>query len=134
MNVRYILRLLSIGCILPGLFHIGFGVSGDWLIGLSPTGPIDPSLDSQNRFYGGIFVAYGLALWVAAADPPRYAPIIRALLGMMFLAGLARGFSAAAFGWPTPEVILLWATELLVPAALCVLLNRSLRDVPSDPI
>jgi Domain of unknown function (DUF4345) len=119
------LRILALACIAPGLFHVVFGVGGDWLIGVDPTSPINPSLDSQNRFYGAAFTAYGFLLWLCAGDLPRYRPVLYVLLAVMFAGGCSRGLAAVAHGWPSWQVMGLWASEVLVPPVIWLWAKRS---------
>ena len=123
--MRLVLRILGITCIAPGLFHVAFGVSGDWFIGLVPASPVDPSLDSQNRFYGAAFALYGVLLWMCAGDLERFRPVLNALLAMMFLAGCARGLAVLAQSWPSWQVMGLWASEVIVPPLVWLWLRRS---------
>ena len=102
------LRILALACIAPGFFHVIFGVSGDWLIGLVPASPIDPSLDSQNRYYGAAFSLYGVLLWMCAGDLTRYRPMLTAALAVMFASGCARALAVFVHGWPSWQVMGLW--------------------------
>lgn len=120
------LRILGLACMLAGAIHAALGVGGDWIIGVAPTSPIDPSLDSQNRFYGAAFMAYGALLWMCSADLRRYAPVLRVLFAVMFLAGCARGLSVLQHGWPTAQILVLWASEVLVPPVMWAWLGRAL--------
>jgi hypothetical protein len=120
------LRVLAVGCIAPALFHLIFGVGGDWLIGVAPSAPADPSLDSQNRFYGAIFAGYGAAYWWAAADVRRNQGLIKLLLAAMLLGAVGRGWAIYLSGWPSPMVQLLWASECLIPPVMWLWLNRYL--------
>lgn len=119
------LRLLAIACIAPGLFHALFGVGGDWLIGLTPADPIDPSLDSQNRFYGTAFTLYGILLWLCATDLQRYRPVLNALLAVMFVGGCSRGLAIVAAGWPTWQVMGLMGIELIAPPLIWLWSRKS---------
>jgi Domain of unknown function (DUF4345) len=121
---RFVLRAMAIACLVPGLIHALLGVSGDWMIGGPVPAIIDPTLDSQNRFYGAAFLIYAALLWVCSSDVRRYATIFRLLFGTMFLAGLARGLACLAHGAPSVPVLGLWATELLLPPLLWVWLGR----------
>jgi hypothetical protein len=120
------LRLLAIGYMAPGLFHLLFGAGGDWLIGVDAPA-IDPSLDSQNRFYGAIFVGYGAACWWAAKDVTRHYQLIRILLAAMALGAIGRGLAFLAYGSPSPAVLMLWASECLIPPVMWVWLDRYRR-------
>jgi Domain of unknown function (DUF4345) len=122
---KLVLRLLGTACVLAGLTHALLGVNGDWIVGISPALPVDPSLDSQNRFYGAAFMAYGFLLWICSADLPRFRPVLRALFATMFVAGCARGLAVYHHGWPTDQILFLWATELS-PPLFWIWLNRTL--------
>jgi hypothetical protein len=120
------MRLLAVGCMAPGLFHLVFGAGGDWLIGLNPE-PIDPSLDSQNRFYGAIFVGYGAACWWAAGDVDRHVQLIRLLLAAMALGAIGRGLAWLVHGAPSPAVMALLVSECLIPPIMWIWLERYRR-------
>jgi Domain of unknown function (DUF4345) len=122
---KIVLRILGIACVLAGLTHAHLGASGDWIIGVLPAQPVDPSLDSQNRFYGAAFMIYGFLLWICSDDLPRFAPVLRTLFGAMFIAGCARGLAVFHYGWPTPQILFLWTTELSAPL-FWIWLNRIL--------
>lgn len=124
------LRILGLVCCVVALTHVTLGVGGDWVVGAPVANPVDPSLDSQNRFYGAAFGLYGLLLWLCASDLRRFAPVLRVMLAMMFAAGCARGLALAAYGWPSPIIIGLWASELLLPPLVWLGLRQNLRTLP----
>jgi hypothetical protein len=124
---RLALRGAALACTVAGMCHALLGVRGDWIVGITPASPVDPSLDSQNRFYGAAFLVFGILLWMSAANIKRYAPVLRALFGVTFLAGCARALALFAYGWPTPQILFFWSTELIVPPLLWVWLERELR-------
>jgi Domain of unknown function (DUF4345) len=126
MVLGVILRIAALACVGAGLTHALLGVSGDWIIGVEPANPINSSLDSQNRFYGAAFLLYGLLLWIGAGDVKRFAPILKAVFGIMFLAGCARGLAVLAHGWPSTQIIVLWASELVLPPIMWIWLDRTL--------
>lgn len=94
---------------------------------VSPEAAADPSLDSQNRFYGVNFSFLGVALYICATDLRRYEPILKSLLFVFFLSGLARVVSWAVRGAPTPLVIVLVLADLLMPPLLYLWFMRSSR-------
>jgi Domain of unknown function (DUF4345) len=120
-----VLKLMAAACLLPALLHGFLGVDGDMFIGIPvPSSGIDPSHDSQNRFYGVAFGLYAVLLWVAAFDIRKYVGILRIMFAMIFLAGCARFLSLNAYGWPSGEIQFLWATEILLPPLLWFWLRR----------
>ena len=124
-----VLRGLAPLFILPGVLHAGLGLGADRL--LDPALPASllslASLDSQNRFYGAAFALHGVLMWTCAADLPRHAPVLRRVLAVFWLAGMARLPSLLLVGWPAPAVLALAVIELLLPPALLWALARTLR-------
>ena len=114
------LKILAPVFVLVGTLHLLLGVQADVLLGaqLSEAAINDPVLDSQNRFYGVAFSAYGFLLFLAATDLAKYRVVFRILLAVFFAAGCARLVSIAVHGLPSVLVILLLATELLLPPLL----------------
>ena len=110
-----------------GGFHALSGVYGDWFIGLTPSDVVDPSLDSQNRFYGAAFLLHGILFIFCSRELPRYADIMKIAFGTMFLAGCARGLTVAAYGWPTWQVCVLWFSEITLPPIAWLWLNHELK-------
>lgn len=115
-----ILKLASFVFFAVAAVHLVFGLAADQMLGaLVPSEAMkEPSLDSQNRFYGVSFAFYGVALYICATDLVRFEPILKAALGVFFLAGCARLASWAAYGAPAPLVVGLLVTELVLPPAL----------------
>jgi hypothetical protein len=126
---KTILRGLGLACVLAGMTHAALGVGGDWIVGITPAVPVDPSLDSQNRFYGAAFMAYGALLWLCSADLRRYAPVLRILFAVMVIAGCARGLAVLQHDWPSAQIMVLWVSEILVPPIMWVWLGRTLATV-----
>jgi len=100
--------------VLVGLLHLLMGLHADVLLGASlPAATVaDPVLDSQNRFYGVSFMAYGALLYLCATDIRKYAPVFVTLIGFMFLGGVGRLVSITLHGTPSPPVLMLAAIEL----------------------
>jgi hypothetical protein len=111
------LRIMAITILLAGSAHLLLGVGAETLVGakLSAETLAEPSLNSQNRFYGTSYMLYGILLWVCTRDMDRYALIFRILLWMTFAAGVTRIISVALHGWPSPTIIALAVSELLLP-------------------
>ena len=100
--------------------HLVFGLGADQMLGavLSPATVSEPSLDSQNRFYGVAFALYGVTLYICAKDLTRYRPILVAALAVFFMAGCARLVSWGIRGAPAPLIIGLLAMEIILPPML----------------
>ncbi|OYU73911.1 MAG: hypothetical protein CFE32_19485 [Alphaproteobacteria bacterium PA3] len=127
MSFPNILRLLAIGCFVPVVLHVVFGVAGDALIGAPVPDAINASLDSQNRFYGASFAIYGALLWYCARDLRTHVGLLKIVLVLFFFGGCARGLSAIQYGPPSPSIIALWAIELIIPPLLLIWLRRQAR-------
>lgn len=122
------LRLASLVFFAVAAVHLLLGLGADQLLGaaVSPQTLNEPTLDSQNRFYGVSFAFYGVALYVCAGDLERFRPILQAALLVFFLAGCARLVSWGLRGEPAPLVMALMATELVLPPALYLWLRKVL--------
>jgi hypothetical protein len=78
----------------------------------------DPALDSELRYYGGFYMAYGLAVLRVAPQADRDVRAVRALAGTLFAAGLARAGGWVAMGAPHPVQRGLLAIELTAPVVV----------------
>ncbi len=123
------LRLASLVFFAVAAVHLVLGLGADEMLGAAVSLETlnEPSLDSQNRFYGVSFAFYGVALYICAGDLERFRPILQAALLVFFLAGCARLVSWGLRGPPVPLVMALLATELVLPPALYLWLNNVLR-------
>ena len=108
--------------ILVALLHLMLGLKADVLLGaVVPTQVLaEASLDSQNRFYGAVFALYGVVLYLCARDLRRYESFFKAAVWVLFLGGLARLVSWSTHGAPAPLVVMLAASELLIPPLLLI--------------
>jgi hypothetical protein len=120
------LKLVAPVFLAVGALHLIFGVGADVMLGaVVPAEALaDPTLNSQNRFYGVAFALYGVLLYLCATDIPKYSRVLRCVLWVFFAAGLARLVSVATHGLPPPLVLVLLASELLAPPAIVWWLGR----------
>jgi hypothetical protein len=118
--VKILLRALSLFIIFVGCLHGVFALSADAMLGINiPAAMLDdPSMNSQNRFYGVSYALYGVLLWICAADLKRYGPLFKTLLLMTFVGGLSRIVSVILLGWPVPMIVALALSELSLPPIL----------------
>jgi Domain of unknown function (DUF4345) len=90
-NYSIALKVIAPILILVAALHFLLGTMAEVMLGASlKIEPLDPVLDSQDRFYGTAFVIYGVLLWVCAKDVTKYALILRCVFWCGFVAGLAR--------------------------------------------
>ena len=121
-----LLRFTAPVFLLVGALHLALGVGADVMLGAKlPSAALsDAVLDSQNRFYGIAFTLYGVLFLICASDLHKYATVLRAVLWVFFAAGLARLVSIAVHGLPSALVLVLLATELILPPVLLVWLSK----------
>jgi predicted acyltransferase len=114
------LIVIGVAIVAIGLVHIAIGARFIQGVG-NPTA----SVDSEARFFGAVFVGYGLCHIWAAFDVRERTAWIMALAGVMFLGGLARLVSMAMSGLPHALYIGLTAVELVLPLILVALAART---------
>ena len=128
-TLRLVLRIAAAVFIVVAGLHLSFGLDADRMLGaVVPAATVaEPSLDSQNRFYGVAFSLYGVLLYLCASDLRRYAAVLRCVLWVFFAAGLARLVSISTHGVPPPFVLALLVSELAAPPLLQLWLSKVLR-------
>ena len=82
------------------------------------------SVESELRFYGAFYAAYGVCVLRTAPRAHRDAAAVRALAGALFCAGLARAGAWLAAGPPHPLQRGLLAIELAAPPLVVALQRR----------
>jgi Domain of unknown function (DUF4345) len=126
-NFSIALKVLAPILILVAALHFSLGTMAEVMLGaILKVGPLDPVLDSQDRFYGTAFVIYGVLLWVCAKDVTKYALILRCVFWCCFVAGLARLVSFLIVGPPSGIVMFLWFTEVAMPPVMLLWLSNVL--------
>ncbi len=85
------------------------------------------AVESELRYYGAFYAAYGMAVLRAAPRADRDEGAVRALAGAMFLGGLARAGGWLAAGRPHPGQRGLLALELALPP-LAVAAQRAIAS------
>lgn len=129
-GLALVLKLAAPVFFLVGVLHLFFGVGADVLLGanIPPEAISDPVLDSQNRFYGISFTLYGVLLFLCANNIPKYSAVLKCVIWVFFAAGVARLVSISIYGMPSILILLLLASELLIPPIVALWLNRVLRE------
>jgi hypothetical protein len=123
-TLRIILKCLAPVLVMVGMLHLVMGLGADAMLGAKITPEVlsDPTLDSQNRFYGVSFTIYGVLCYLCATDVPKYVTVLRCILIVFFVAGLARLVSIAVRGLPALPALVLLSLELSAPPLLLWLL------------
>jgi Domain of unknown function (DUF4345) len=125
-----VLKCLAAVFLLVAGLHFALGVGAEVLLGarLSAEAAAEPTLNSQDRFYGVAFSLNAVVLYFASKDLKRYEPLLKAVCVVCFLGGLSRILSWALHGAPAPMVVFLGVTELVGPPWLLYWLGSVKRD------
>ena len=75
--------------------------------------PRSPLLDSNLRFFGGVWLGLGLAMLYLAPSIERQTVLFRVLWGAVFLGGIGRALSSAFVGLPPLPFIGFTALEII---------------------
>ncbi len=94
----------------------------------------DPVLNSQVGFWGAIWFGFGIILWRASSHLVEEAVTFRLLSATLFLSGLARLGSAAAYGSPGPILTTAIVVEIAGGAGLLIWHGASLGRQRSDAV
>ncbi|MFI6867312.1 DUF4345 domain-containing protein [Nocardia sp. NPDC050406] len=101
---------MGVACVAIGIFHFALGIHS-----VPGEGSADATVDSRERYYGAIFLGYGLAWLWAARQAPIPASAVRRLAGIFLLGGVGRLLSMAVAGQPQWFQIVLTVIELVLP-------------------
>jgi hypothetical protein len=75
--------------------------------------PQSPVLDSNLRFFGGVWLGLGVAMLYLVPSIERRTVLFRALWGAVFLGGIGRALSAVFVGLPPGPFIGFTALEII---------------------
>jgi hypothetical protein len=75
--------------------------------------PQDATLDSNMRFFGGVWLGLGLCVWWLVPRVDQETALFRAVWLMIFLGGIGRAVSLVAVGLPLLPFVGFTALELL---------------------
>jgi spore maturation protein SpmB len=108
--LKVLAQVMGFSCVAIGLLHV---VGGNAAIpGAESAGT---TIDSLGRFFGAIFVGYGLAWLWAARQAPIPAKAVRLLAGIFLLGAAGRLLSLVTEGRPHSFQIVLLVIELVLP-------------------
>jgi hypothetical protein len=85
---------------------------------------VNATMDSEDRFYATLFLAYGAALLWCIKDIERKSRVVYFLALTFFIGGLARLVSMAAVGLPNTFFMAMTVLELLIPLAMAFMQSR----------
>ncbi|MDH2387948.1 MULTISPECIES: DUF4345 domain-containing protein [Streptomyces] len=92
----------------------------------------DTTLDSNYRFFAGLWCTLGIVMLATVPHVERHALALRAVFGAVFLGGLARGLSYLSVGAPHALFTAGIGVELLLPPLLLLWSRRVCRE-PARP-
>ncbi|WP_069167720.1 DUF4345 domain-containing protein [Nocardia altamirensis] len=108
--LKWLSLVMGYACVAIGILHLAAGIDG-----IPDMGDSGVTADSQTRFFGAIFLGYGVAWIWAARQSPIPATLIRWLAGIFLLGAVGRLISIAVYGWPHWFQIVLIALEIVLP-------------------
>jgi len=119
-------RLLQIILVMSGIVGIAIALAHVVLGPAAIPGSIavNPTMDSEDRFYAVMFLGHSLALLWCARAVERRGTIVKFLAGLLFLGGVARLISMVAVGQPNWFFQAMTAIELLLPVLLWALVKQ----------
>jgi hypothetical protein len=123
---QWTLRLLALIPLVTGLLEISMGLGSLRTIGVQLPDALAnlPSADNNWRFLGTVWAGYAALVVYAVSDPHRHETLLRILLVILFLSGVARATSVVLMGWPVTPFIAAMCLELLVMPLLWIWLSR----------
>lgn len=95
---------------------------------------VSTTLDSNYRFFAGVWCALGIALLMAARRPESHGAVVRAVFGAVFFGGLTRAISYLAVGAPHAVYAAFIGVELVLPPVLMLWYGRAMRREPGTPL
>lgn len=108
--LKWLSMAMGVACVAIGIFHLAAGIDG-----IPDMGDSGVTADSQTRFFGAIFLGYGVVWIWAARQTPIPSTVIRWLAGIFLLGAVGRFISIAVYGWPHWFQIVLTAIEVVLP-------------------
>ncbi len=101
------------------LLHIALGPSS-----IPGSVPVNATMDSEDRFYATLFMAYGAALLWCVKDVEKKSAQVKLLALVFFIGGLARLVSMLAVGLPNTFFLVMTSLELTLPGIMVLMSAR----------
>ncbi|PXY28452.1 DUF4345 domain-containing protein [Prauserella muralis] len=109
-TLKWLTLVMGIACVAIGVVHLALGIDS-----VPGEGSAGATVDSRERFYGAIFLGYGLAWIWAARQSPIPARAVRWLAGVFLLGAAGRMVSLLIHGQPQWFQLVLTAVEVVLP-------------------
>ncbi len=128
--LQVILAIIGLIALITGALGIVAGMTtnfGDFYgVSVSPGIEGNVILDSNLRYFSGLWLGVGLILFWMIPSIERQKLVFRLVAGMIFIGGVGRVISILSFGVPSPLFIAFVVLELLFPL-LIIWQNRLSR-------
>jgi hypothetical protein len=111
--LQVLLAVGGVAAIAISLLHIALGPAS-----IPGSIPVNATMDSEDRFYASLFLAYGAAVLWCVKEVERKAKFVQLLALVFFIGGLARVVSMLVVGLPHPFFIAMTVLELALPLVL----------------
>ena len=121
-TLRFLAVAMGLACVAIGAYHFCLGITS-----VPGEGSAGATVDSRERFYGAVFLGYGLAWIWAARHNPIPAAAVRWLAGVFLLGGVGRLVSLAVHGPPQWFQVVLMVIEVALPPVYLVLAGADER-------
>lgn len=121
--LKSLVVIMGVACVAIGVLHFSLGTAS-----VPGEGTAGATVDSRERFYGAIFIGYGLAWIWASRQSPMPATVIRWLAAIFFLGGIGRLVSMAVDGQPNWFQTVLTVVEIALPPLYLCLAPADERD------
>jgi hypothetical protein len=123
---QWTVRVMAFIPLLTGLLEVFMGLGSLKTNGVQLPNELmtQASVDNNWRFLGTVWAGYAVLIIYAVNDPLRHATLLRILLAILFLSGIARATSVLLMGWPVPAFIGAMAFELFVMPLMMLWLFR----------
>ncbi len=121
-TLRVLVLLMGVACAAIGVLHFCLGISS-----VPGEGSAGATVDSRERFYGAVFLGFGLAWIWTSRQTPIPASTVRWLAGIFLLGGVGRLLSLAVHGAPQWFQVVLMVIELALPPVYFALAGADQR-------
>jgi hypothetical protein len=122
-TLQVLLAGFGVTVIVISLLHIVLGPAS-----IPGSVPVNATMDSEDRFYATLFMAYGAALLWCVKGVEYKSLSVKLLALVFFIGGLARIVSMLVVGLPNPFFIVMTLFELALPFVI-VFLNARVSGV-----
>jgi hypothetical protein len=117
--------IAAVALVTGGWGLVGTLSQGGYDVHVNPSSTGNLMLDSNMRYFSGLWMGIGIALIAVLGSIERQVTVLRAVSVAVFLGGVGRFLSMVQVGTPSAPYVAFTAAELAFP--LLLLLQRTLR-------